>query len=561
MLLNLHVKNLALIDEVEVDFFDHLNILTGETGAGKSILIGSIEAALGGKCTKDMIRQDAEYALIELLFQVEHDSVKEALKQRDIFLEEGQVMITRKILPTRSVCRINGETVNLQTLREVASLLLDLHGQQENLVLKNAASQLELLDQYIGAPIKGLKEVCRQQYHTYEALRQEYEQYENRGEEVLRELRFMEYEVKEIREAALKEGEDEQLEQQYKKQANAQKVRQALSAVHAMMDAGEQANVTSLLGQCIREMNGIEDVDRTTKSLYEQLGQLDALLGDFNRELSDYMADMTYDEKEFMEITARLDEINRLKTKYGNSIEKILAYAAQKEEELLKYQDLDAYRENLKKDYDAAKEVLLNTCEQLSIKRKDGAIRMAEQIREVLVDLNFLQVEFEIRTAKTEKLTAAGQDEITFLIAANPGMPLRPIAQVASGGELSRIMLAMKSVLADCDETETLIFDEIDTGVSGRTAQKVAEKLSVISARHQVICITHLPQIAAMADTHFLIAKEMEEHSTKTVMKMLYEEESVRELARLLSGAEITDAVLLNAREMKRLAAAQKKEL
>ena len=345
MLLNLHVKNLALIDEVEVDFFDHLNILTGETGAGKSILIGSIEAALGGKCTKDMIRQDAEYALIELLFQVEHDSVKEALKQRDIFLEEGQVMITRKILPTRSVCRINGETVNLQTLREVASLLLDLHGQQENLVLKNAASQ------YIGAPIKGLKEVCRQQYHTYEALRQEYEQYENRGEEVLRELRFMEYEVKEIREAALKEGEDEQLEQQYKKQANAQKVRQALSAVHAMMDAGEQANVTSLLGQCIREMNGIEDVDRTTKSLYEQLGQLDALLGDFNRELSDYMADMTYDEKEFMEITARLDEINRLKTKYGNSIEKILAYAAQKEEELLKYQDLDAYRENLKKDY------------------------------------------------------------------------------------------------------------------------------------------------------------------------------------------------------------------
>ena len=561
MLLNLHVKNLALIDEVEVDFFDHLNILTGETGAGKSILIGSIEAALGGKCTKDMIRQDAEYALIELLFQVEHDSVKEALKARDIFLEEGQVMITRKILPTRSVCRINGETVNLQTLREVASLLLDLHGQQENLTLKNAASQLELLDQYIGAPIKQIKETCRQQYHTYEALRQEYEQYENRGEEVLRELRFMEYEVKEIREAALKEGEDEQLEQQYKKQANAQKVRQALSAVHAMMDAGEQANVTSLLGQCIREMNGIEDVDRTTKSLYEQLGQLDALLGDFNRELSDYMADMTYDEQEFMEITARLDEINRLKTKYGNSIEKILAYAAQKEEELLKYQDLDAYRENLKADYETAKEALFQTCEQLSDKRKNGAVRMAERIKEVLVDLNFLQVEFEIRIAKAEKPTAAGQDEITFLIATNPGMPLRPIAQVASGGELSRIMLAVKSVLADCDETETLIFDEIDTGVSGRTAQKVAEKLSVISARHQVICITHLPQIAAMADTHFLIAKEMEEHSTKTVMKMLYEEESVRELARLLSGAEITDAVLLNAREMKRLAAAQKKEL
>ena len=319
--------------------------------------------------------------------------------------------------------------------------------------------------------------------------------------------------------------------------------------------------MTSLLGQCIREMNGIEDVDRTTKSLYEQLGQLDALLGDFNRELSDYMADMTYDEKEFMEITARLDEINRLKTKYGNSIEKILAYAAQKEEELLKYQDLDAYRENLKKDYDAAKEVLLNTCEQLSIKRKDGAIRMAEQIREVLVDLNFLQVEFEIRTAKTEKLTAAGQDEITFLIAANPGMPLRPIAQVASGGELSRIMLAMKSVLADCDETETLIFDEIDTGVSGRTAQKVAEKLSVISARHQVICITHLPQIAAMADTHFEIEKHVVDGTSQTCVHQLSEAQSCEELARMLGGTEITAAVLQNAREMKHLADASKEKL
>lgn len=559
MLLNLHVKNLALIDEVEVDFFDHLNILTGETGAGKSILIGSIEAALGGKLSKDMIRQGAEYALIELLFQVESEDMKQALMERDITLEDGQVMITRKLMPNRNVCRINGETVTLSALKEVSALLLDLHGQQENLTLKNPANQLSLLDQYAGEEAKKLREQCALEYEKFQKKKKEYEQYLQKGDDLLREIRFMEYEVQEIRQARLKPGEDEELEQQYKKMVNAKRMMEVLSNVSRYTAHGSEATVSSLLGQSIREMVGIEDIDKTTAGLYEQLGQIDSLLGDFNRELSDYMNELSFDEAEYQEVTSRLDTINHLKNKYGNSVERILAYADEKEAELSKYQNIEEYQESLKKEYETLKKQLLVTCESLSKIRINYAGKMAERIKEVLVDLNFLQVQFEITLVKEDQPTKTGYDKVEFLISTNPGLPLRPIGQVASGGELSRIMLAVKSVLADVDMVETLIFDEIDTGVSGRTAQMVAEKLCVISRKHQVICITHLPQIAAMADTHFQIIKQMEEDSTKTEMKMLYEDAAVNELARLLGGTKITDTVLQSAREMKQMATEKKR--
>lgn len=559
MLLNLHVKNLALIDEVEVDFFDHLNILTGETGAGKSILIGSIEAALGGKLSKDMIRQGADYALIELLFRVESEDIRQALVERDVMLEDGQVMITRKLMPNRNVCRINGETVTLSTLKEVSSLLLDLHGQQENLTLKNPANQLSLLDQYAGEEAQGLRQQCTDDYQKFQKKKKEYEQYLQKGDDILREIRFMEYEVQEIREAQLKPDEDEELEQRYKKMVNAKRVVEVLSSVSRYTAHGAEATVSSLLGQSIREMVGIETIDKTTAGLYEQLGQIDSLLGDFNRELTDYMNELSFDEAEYQEVAQRLDTVNRLKSKYGNSVEQILAYAEEREAELAKYQNIEEYQASLKKEYEALKKQLLVTCEKLSGLRAKYAGRMAEQIKEVLVDLNFLQVQFDITLSKEDQPTAVGYDRVEFLISTNPGLPLRPMGQVASGGELSRIMLAVKSVLADVDMVETLIFDEIDTGVSGRTAQMVAEKLCVISRRHQVICITHLPQIAAMADTHFQIVKEMEEDSTKTEMKMLYEEASVNELARLLGGAKITDTVLQNAKEMKQMAAEKKR--
>lgn len=559
MLLNLHVKNLALIDEIEVDFFDHLNILTGETGAGKSILIGSIEAALGGKVNRDWIRQNAEYALIELLFSVEQEEVKEQLAQRDIVLEENQLMISRKIMPNRNVCRINGETVNLATLREVAALLLDLHGQQENLTLKDPANQLELLDQYAGEQAKELRTKCESQYEEYRKLKNEYENFIMDGDRMLREISFLEYEVKEIYEARLRPGEDEELEQQYKKQLNAKQIMGALGSVQRMTGTLGDNTVSSLLGQCLKEMTGVEEIDATTRSLYAQLGQMDALISDFNRELSEYLTDMTFDEEVYRETENRLNTINQLKAKYGNSISRIIEYAEEKEKELDKYKNAEKYREELKAACEKARKNLLATCSALSSIRNNYAQQMRKQIREVLIDLNFLQVEFSIVLEQEEEPTATGYDRVTFLISTNPGMPMRPIGQVASGGELSRIMLAVKSVLADVDQVQTLVFDEIDTGVSGRTAQMVAEKLNVISQKHQVICITHLPQIAAMADTHFRIAKKMAEDSTRTEIKMLYEEESVKELARLLGGAQITDTVMQSAKEMKKMAQESKR--
>ncbi|MDD5948721.1 MAG: DNA repair protein RecN [Lachnospiraceae bacterium] len=559
MLLNLHVKNLALIDEIEVDFFDHLNILTGETGAGKSILIGSIEAALGGKVNRDWIRQNAEYALIELLFSVEQEEVKEQLAQRDIVLEENQLMISRKIMPNRNVCRINGETVNLATLREVAALLLDLHGQQENLTLKDPANQLELLDQYAGEQAKELRTKCESQYEEYRKLKNEYENFIMDGDRMLREISFLEYEVKEIYEARLRPGEDEELEQQYKKQLNAKQIMGALGSVQRMTGTLGDNTVSSLLGQCLKEMTGVEEIDATTRSLYAQLGQMDALISDFNRELSEYLTDMTFDEEVYRETENRLNTINQLKAKYGNSISRIIEYAEEKEKELDKYKNAEKYREELKAACEKARKNLLATCSALSSIRNNYAQQMTKQIREVLIDLNFLQVEFSIVLEQEEEPTATGYDRVTFLISTNPGMPMRPIGQVASGGELSRIMLAVKSVLADVDQVQTLVFDEIDTGVSGRTAQMVAEKLNVISQKHQVICITHLPQIAAMADTHFRIAKKMAEDSTRTEIKMLYEEESVKELARLLGGAQITDTVMQSAKEMKKMAQESKR--
>lgn len=561
MLLNLHVKNLALIDEIEVDFFDHLNILTGETGAGKSILIGSIEAALGGKVNRDWIRQNAEYALIELLFSVEQEEVKEQLAQRDIVLEENQLMISRKIMPNRNVCRINGETVNLATLREVAALLLDLHGQQENLTLKDSANQLELLDQYAGEQAKELRTKCESQYEEYRKLKNEYENFIMDGDRMLREISFLEYEVKEIYEARLRPGEDEELEQQYKKQLNAKQIMGALGSVQRMTGTLGENTVSSLLGQCLKEMTGVEEIDATTRSLYAQLGQMDALISDFNRELSEYLTDMTFDEEVYRETENRLNTINQLKAKYGNSISRIIEYAEEKEKELDKYKNAEKYREELKAACEKARKNLLATCSALSSIRNNYAQQMRKQIREVLIDLNFLQVEFSIVLEQEEEPTATGYDRVTFLISTNPGMPMRPIGQVASGGELSRIMLAVKSVLADVDQVQTLVFDEIDTGVSGRTAQMVAEKLNVISQKHQVICITHLPQIAAMADTHFRIAKKMAEDSTRTEIKMLYEEESVKELARLLGGAQITDTVMQSAKEMKKMAQESKRTI
>lgn len=558
MLLNLHVKNLALLDEVEVDFFDHLNILTGETGAGKSFLIGSIQAALGGRVSRDLIRAGADYALIELQFHIESEKLAEELESRDIFPENDLLTISRRIMEKRSVCRINGETVPLSRLKEISELLINLHGQQESMTLKNPARQLEIVDQYAGSQAQELLQKVRESYKEYESLDKEYQDLVSHGDERLRQLDFLQYEVKEIDDAALTPGEDERLEADFKKMSNSQQIMEALSAADQIISGGQGQGLSDLMSECIRSLVPVEDIDDTLGSFGHRMNQIDGELSDLHREIKDYMESMEFDQSEFRDISDRLDVINSLKKKYGSSIGQILEYADSKRSEIDRYSDMEEYRSQLEKKRNEAESRLTELCDRLGALRRKSAAKLSNAITSELLDLNFLQVNFQIVCEKTEP-TAHGSDSVRFMISTNPGLPLRPMEEVASGGELSRIMLAVKSVMADTDDCDTLVFDEIDSGVSGRTAQKVAEKLNLISRRHQVICITHLPQIAAMADTHFSIEKVADIAGTRTVIRMLNDKESVEELARLLGGAEITDKARENAREMK-AQAREKKE-
>ena len=556
MLIHLHVKNLALIEEAEVDFGEGLNILTGETGAGKSILIGSVNLALGQKLSRDMIREGESSALAELVFQV-NKSTEEKLKELDVYPEDGQVIITRKISENRSICKVNGETCTAAAIRRIAELLLDIHGQHEHQSLLYPDRQMEILDKFGSSEIEPVKEEIANLYRSYRQVKKELEVYEIDEEQRKREISFLEYEIQEIQEAQLRKGEDEELEKTYKKLANGKKITEALSRTKALSGYEEEGGA-ALIGRALQAISALASLDEELENLCSSLSDIDSLLNDFNRELSSYLAEFTFSEEEFSQVEDRLDTLNRLKAKYGQTIEAVFAYEKEKEEELFRLQNFEEKKAALQKEAEAREAALQKACEKLTQLRKRWALRLKEQITQGLLDLNFLNVEFDISFKERESYTVKGKDSICFLISTNPGEPVRELSKVVSGGELSRIMLAIKTLLADKDETETLIFDEIDTGISGRTAQKVAEKMSVIGKSHQVLCITHLPQIASQANVHFLIEKNVENMETSTRIRQLSYQESVEELARMLSGAQITEAVRKNAAEMKDLAQQQK---
>lgn len=556
MLTNLHVKNLALISELEVEFSPGLNILTGETGAGKSILIGSINLALGQKLDKGMLRRQDEPALVELIFQVDQPAVQEALLAQDIRPEDGQVIITRKMSGGRSVSRINGETCPASAVRRIASLLLDIHGQHEHQSLLYREKQLEILDEYGAEEILPVRDESGRLYREYQNLRSHLKEYEMDEEQRLREISFLEFEIEEIENAALQEGEDEKLEQEYRRLLNARRITEGLTGAYQCTGGGEGA--ADLVGRALRELSAVQACDSQVEQFSSALKDVDTILNDFNRELSSYLAGQTFSEEQFFSTEQRLNQINHLKTKYGNTLERIREAKKEKEtrlEELLHFQEK---KEELGKSLKEAAQKYEKNAHKLHALRENYAKELKDKIVENLKELNFLDVVFEIAVTLQETYTPEGMDLVEYRISTNPGEPLRALAKVVSGGELSRIMLAIKTLLADRDDVGTLIFDEIDTGISGRTAQMVAEKMAVIGRSRQVLCITHLPQIAAMADAHFEIAKAVENGETRTGIRRLDHEESVRELARMLGGAKITGAVLKNAGEMKELAQVQK---
>lgn len=554
MLVSLHVKNMALIKEVEVEFGKGLNIMTGETGAGKSIVIGAVNIALGTGNFKDYVPEDAEYALVELVFCTDNPVVRRKMMAQELPFEDGEIIITRRYRGGRSSSKINGETVSVSFVRELAAELIDIHGQHEHQSLLYEKNHLTILDDFAHDALGDRLQRCRELHRSYLKCRRKWQEAQADESQRAKELDFLQFELQEIEAARLCPGEDETLENAYRLMANGQKIMEALSETGALTGANGCCGAGDEIGRAMRVLGNVQGYDDQLKEMADSLGEIESLMSDFNRSLSEYMDEFTFDGRAMKETEERLDLLNRLKTKYGNTIEEILEFADEKRQRMDLLMNYESYIAGLQQEFEKKKKEFLQLSDEISEIRKEYAEKLSRQITEALVDLNFLDVRFEILFKELPEPNECGKDEICFMISTNPGLPLRPLASVASGGELSRIMLAIKAVMADKDAVETLIFDEIDTGISGRTAQKVSEKMAVIAKNHQLLCITHLAQIAAMADYHYIIEKKPANSKTVTNIGLLSEQESVQELARILGGAKITDTVLENAREMKELA-------
>lgn len=556
MLENLHVKNLALIEEEDITFLDGLHILSGETGAGKSIILGALGLALGGKVSKDMLRDPGKEALVEAVFRITRDSQRKQLAELDIEPYDDEVILSRKITESRSVAKINGEMVPAIKMKEVGDIFLDIHGQNDHQSLLHKKKHLEMLDEYAKNEVGPLKERMQTAYKTYAAKQQEWKEANQLDGDREREISFLEYEIKEITEAKLEIGEDARFENQYRRLSNSKRIMEALSEAYQQTSGSDGAS--EQVGRAVQRLHQILSYDEALEPMFESLNDIDSLLSDFNRDLSQYMAEAEFDEEMFAQIDGRLNEINRLKDKYGATIEDILAAKQEKEDRLEKLMHHEAYLAKLTQALNDAKKEAEDAAFALSGMRKRYAKELSGKVEEALMDLNFLDVHFSMEFLQTDHIGADGYDDAQFMIRTNPGEPIRPLKDIASGGEMSRIMLAIKTVLAEHDDIDTLIFDEIDAGISGRTAQAVSEKLHLVAKEHQVICITHLPQIAAMADHHYLIQKDVVGNETISSIEALSYHDSIKELARMLGGTTITQTVLDNAKEMKDLAQGKK---
>ncbi len=547
MLLELHVKNLALIEQVDLEFFAGLTVLSGETGAGKSILIDSINLALGAKVGKDVVRAGADFAYIELLFCINDRLKLDAIRKMDIEVsEDGLITMSRKISKQKNVLRINGEVIAAAKGRKLMSLLIDIHSQHESYGLLEVSKQLQLIDLFAEDRIKEVKDDIKEEYQNYKAIE---EKLSETLEESLRkrEIEFLKYEIEEIEDAQLKEGEEQELVQRYSKIKNASRIADAMSKISSYIEEDGISPSLKLISSVVQYDEELSDIE-------SQLFDAESIIADLRHSIYNYIDELDFNEEEFDTINSRLDTIRSLQGKYSEDLKEINKIYEGKKERLEFLENYEELISEYKEQQRISVAKLNELCDKLSGLRKESAGVLKESIIRELHDLNFLGVDFDIEFKKLSDFTPQGRDSVELMISTNPGNPKKPLREIASGGELSRIMLAIKTVLADLDEVDTLIFDEIDTGISGRTAQKVSEKLMLIGRGHQVICITHLPQIAAMADHNYLIEKHTDGHSTKTEISYVKEKRLVEEIARLIGGSEITEAVLQTAKEMKDLA-------
>lgn len=548
MLSQLFIQNIAVIEKVQVTFEKGLNVFTGETGAGKSIVIDAINAVLGNRTSRELVRTGAPKALVTALFEEIGDETKEQLLSLGFEPEEdGSLLLSREISSDgKTSCKIGGRPATVSILREVAQSLINIHGQHDSQSLLQPEQHLGYIDQF-GKTAALLKEY-RLEYAYYAELQRKLHQLRTDEREKAQRMDLLSYQINEISAAALLPGEEEDLQTAKKKMQNSAKIVEALHVTHDLLQGAEESDgILSMLDQAQEQIQILEAYYPQLKS--DRILDIRYELEEVEETLRDALSDAEMDPAELDRIEERLDLIFRLKRKYGGSVEEILNFADQAQQELDSITHAEELQSKLEKEESQSKERLMGLAKRLSEKRKAAAKLFEKQVCAELAFLDMPSVRFFVHS-ETDKPDETGVDRMEFYISTNPGEPPKPIGKIASGGELSRIMLSLKNVIAEGDRVGTLIFDEVDTGVSGRAAQKIGRKLKQASSGRQIICVTHLAQVAAFADTHLLIAKTVQDGRTFTTVQALPQEERVRELARIMGGESITPTVLASAREL-----------
>ena len=548
MLQVLHIENIAVIECADIAFDRGFNVLTGETGAGKSIVIDAISAIIGERAYRDMIRTGTEKASVQAVFS----DVPELpwFGENGVSYEEETVIQREIYLDGRNVCRVNGSLVSVSVLRKLGRQLIDIHGQHDSASLFDENNHLQFLDDF--AANEELRTEYKEKYDSVCALRREIDRISMDEGEKLRRMETLRYQIAEIEKAELEIGEDTVLEERRKLLQNSEKLSDGIeTAVQALYGGDDSDGAVALLQEAQREMARLSRYTDMYSAVQERLADLMYQVQDVAEEIRSARDDLSYSPQELDRIEERLDIIHRLRKKYGTTCEEILSYMEQAKTELDEIEFVDDHLEKLKRKLQKAETEAWSAADCLTENRQARAKAMAEAICSELAQLDMPKVQFSCEFTKTE-LTLSGADGVAFYMSANAGEALKPMSKVASGGELARIMLAMKNVQAEKDRIDTLIFDEVDTGVSGRAAQKVAEKLRSVSVNKQVLCVTHLPQLAALANTHLLIAKEERNGRTYTTVTPLDKVGRTRELARIIGGANITETTLKSAEEMLR---------
>ena len=561
MLTYMKVKNVALIEEVELFLSPNLNIFSGETGAGKSMLIDSIQFAIGNRSSKQMIRKGEDMASVTLCFEDELGLGLRYLESNEIPYEEREIILERVIYQSgRTLYKINGVISTRQIVKGLSEILIDVHGQHEPQSLLDISSHIRLLDSFGGKDFLEKKEVYHSLYEKWQEVRQALAKIGDNDRKKLQLRDMLTYQIQEIASAKLKVGEEEALKEQYDVLSHAEKIMMQCQKSYDFLDGDTEVSATLMLGKAIHALQDISDITSEINALYSQFLSIQAELQDATYQIRRFADEVEYSPELLLEIQNRLDLIYRLKQKYGGSIEEILAYKAECEKELAELEDGEQNKEKLEAQSIALKEELDELARILSEDRKKIAHKIEAAIDAHLHDLQMPHAKFEVAIDDLETFNSLGKNDVEFLIRTNLGEDVHPLSKIASGGEISRVMLAIKTVLFLGDTINTVIFDEIDTGISGLAAQKVAEKLALIAKDRQVLCITHLPQIAAMGDAHYLIEKCATDNKTTTHLKCLELQAIHEELCRLMGGI-VSESTLQSAAELKNRAVNYKKQL